>query len=63
MFLQPGTRLIKARASQAKGKLKEIAGKLTGDKSTEYKVKAEKPGGKAEAKYGDLRNDASKATK
>jgi uncharacterized protein YjbJ (UPF0337 family) len=54
---------VKGSASEAKGKVKEVAGKATGDKSTEYKGKAEKHGGKAQAKYGDLKSDAKKTTK
>jgi uncharacterized protein YjbJ (UPF0337 family) len=54
---------VKGRTKEAKGKVKEVAGKVTGDKSTEYKGKAEKHGGKIQGKYGDLKNDARKATK
>lgn len=54
---------VKGRANEAKGKVKEVAGKLSGDKSTELKGNVEKHGGKAEAKYGDLKSDARKARK
>jgi len=54
---------VKGRANEAKGKVKETAGKLTGKKSTELKGKAEKHGGKVEAKYGDMKSDAKKKTK
>lgn len=54
---------VKGYANAAKGKVKEVAGKVTGDKSMEYKGTAEKHGGKAEAKYGDLESDTKKATK
>jgi len=54
---------IKGRADEAKGKIKEVTGKVTGDKSMEYKGKAEKHGGKTEAAYGDLKRDVKKATK
>ncbi|MFC2991154.1 MULTISPECIES: CsbD family protein [Halomonas] len=53
---------VEGRAHQAKGKVKEIVGKLTGNKETEYKGKAEKQGGKAESKYGDVKEDVKKAT-
>jgi len=54
---------IKGRANEAKGSLKEVAGKVSGNKSTEVKGKIEKQGGKAEAAYGDLKSDIKKATK
>lgn len=54
---------VKGRAHEVKGKVKEVAGKVTGDKELEYKGKAEKQGGKAEAGYGDLKRDIKKSTK
>ncbi|MDZ7750604.1 MAG: CsbD family protein [Gammaproteobacteria bacterium] len=54
---------VKGRANEAKGKGKEVAGKVTGDKSTEYKGTAENLGGKAEAKYGDVKRDAKEGKK
>lgn len=54
---------VKGHAKEAKGKVKEVAGKLIGDKRMEYKGKAEKQGGKAEAKYGGFKRDTKKATK
>ncbi|MFO7953446.1 CsbD family protein [Thioalkalivibrio sp.] len=53
----------KGHGKEAKGKVEELAGKATGDKSTEYKGKAEKHAGKAQAKYGDIKSDAKKKTK
>lgn len=53
---------IKGRASEAKGKIKEVAGHATGNKTMELKGKTEKHAGKAEAKYGDLKSDAKRAT-
>ncbi|MDI5919870.1 CsbD family protein [Halomonas sp. LR5S13] len=40
---------------EAKGTVKEIAGRVTGDNELEYKGKAEKQGDKAELGYGDLK--------
>lgn len=36
---------VKGHANEAKGNGKEVAGKVAGDKSTEYKGKVEKPSG------------------
>jgi uncharacterized protein YjbJ (UPF0337 family) len=52
---------VEGRAKQAKGKVKEMAGKVTGDTELEYKGKAEKQGGKVEASYGDLKRDIKKS--
>lgn len=54
---------VEGRVDEAKGKAKETAGKVTGDKSTEYKGKAEKHGGKAKAAFGDISEDSKKAGK
>lgn len=51
---------VTGRKDEAKGKAKEAAGKMTGDRSTEAKGKAEKNVGKVEAKHGDLKRDAKK---
>ena len=53
---------VKGYANKAKGKIKEVVGKVTGDKSTEFEGKAEKLGGTAEAEYGDLKSDVKEAT-
>jgi len=44
-----------------KGKLKEETGKALDDPETTIKGKAEKTGGKAQATYGDLKEDLKKA--
>lgn len=36
---------VQGHTNEAKGKVKEVVGKVTGDKSTEYKGKAEKHAG------------------
>lgn len=51
---------VKGHANEAKGKVKEVIGDLTGDESMEYKGKAQKNAGKAEAKYGDFKSFANK---
>lgn len=54
---------VKGHTDEAKGKVKEVVGKVTGNKSMEYKGKAEKVAGKTEAAYGDLKSEVKKATK
>ena len=51
---------IKGRTQEAKGKIKEVAGKITGDKTLEIRGTAEKTGGKIQAGYGDLKRDIKK---
>ncbi len=51
---------VEGRTDQAKGKVKEVAGKATGDKSTEYEGKVEKRGGEAETVLADINEDAKK---
>jgi uncharacterized protein YjbJ (UPF0337 family) len=47
---------IKGSAEQAKGKLKEVAGKVTGDSKTEAKGKADKVKGKVRNTVGGLKD-------
>ena len=42
---------------QAKGQLKEVTGKVLGNKDLEYKGKAEKALGKVQESYGNLKKD------
>ena len=48
---------IKGRIKETKGAVKEVTGKLTGKKSLEQKGKLQKTAGKAQAGYGDIKND------
>lgn len=48
---------------EAKGKIKEEAGKLTGDKKTEGEGTAEKVGGKVQNAVGGVRDKARDALK
>jgi uncharacterized protein YjbJ (UPF0337 family) len=48
---------IKGRAQDAKGKVKEIAGKLVANKKLERKGQIEQAGGKIQSGYGDLKED------
>jgi len=47
---------IKGAAEQAKGKVKEQAGKLTGDKKLETEGKIDKAAGKAQNTVGGLKD-------
>ena len=47
---------IKGSAEQAKGKVKEVAGKLTGDAKLEGEGKAEKTKGKLRNAFGGLKD-------
>jgi uncharacterized protein YjbJ (UPF0337 family) len=49
---------IKGSAEQAKGKVKEVAGKATGDKKLQGEGKAEKVGGKIRNAVGGLKDAA-----
>jgi uncharacterized protein YjbJ (UPF0337 family) len=51
------------RIEEIKGKAKEIAGRVIGDKEMEIKGKAQNIGGKSQAAYGDLKADLKKAVK
>ncbi len=48
---------VKGRMNEAKGKAKEIVGKVTGKASTEMKGKAEQVAGRTQAAYGDTKED------
>jgi uncharacterized protein YjbJ (UPF0337 family) len=45
------------RIDEAKGKVKEVTGKLVGNDELELKGKIQKSGGKVQATYGDLKQD------
>jgi len=47
---------IEGAGHEAKGKIKEVAGKVTGDKKTEAEGTAEKIGGKVENTVGGIRD-------
>lgn len=52
---------VKGRIEQATGKVKEVAGKVTGDKELEQEGKVQNVGGKVQAGYGDLKEDITTA--
>jgi len=54
---------VKGRVKEAEGKVKEVAGKLVGNETLEAKGKAQKILGKAQAKFGDVKQDVKVAKK
>jgi uncharacterized protein YjbJ (UPF0337 family) len=48
---------VKGRVEEAKGKAKEVAGKMTGKTTTEMKGKAQQVAGRTQAAYGDAKQD------
>ena len=54
---------VKGRVKEAEGKIKEAAGKLVGNEKLEAKGKVQKILGKAQAKFGDVKQDIKDAAK
>jgi len=52
----------KGRLDEVKGKAKEVAGKVTGDKHLEHKGKIQNAGGAVRAGFGDLKEDIKKVS-
>jgi uncharacterized protein YjbJ (UPF0337 family) len=52
---------VKGRIEEATGKVKEVAGKVTGDRELEQEGKVQNIGGKVQAGYGDLKEDIKTA--
>jgi len=48
---------LKGRTNEVEGKIKEVAGKVTGDKKLEVKGKVQGIVGEAQAKFGDVKKD------
>jgi uncharacterized protein YjbJ (UPF0337 family) len=48
---------VKGRIEKAKGKVKEVAGKMVGDKDLERKGKMQHIKGKVQAGYGDTKKN------
>jgi uncharacterized protein YjbJ (UPF0337 family) len=51
---------VKGRAEEAKGKIKEVAGHVVGNKDLEFEGNVEKNTGKLKAGLGDLKEDIKK---
>jgi uncharacterized protein YjbJ (UPF0337 family) len=54
---------VNGRVEQAKGSVKEAAGKVVGNKNLEAEGKVDKLAGKTQAAYGDLKKDVKDAIK
>ncbi len=52
---------VKGRVTEAKGKIKEVTGKLVGNEKLEAKGKVEKIAGKAQATFGDVKKNVKDA--
>ncbi len=52
---------VKGVAKQAKGSVKEAAGKMTGDRETQAEGTADKVEGKVQKGYGDAKDSVKKA--
>ena len=48
---------VKGKIEESKGKIKEVAGKVLGDDEMEIKGNVQKNVGKAQAGYGDIKQD------
>ncbi len=53
----------KGRVKEVEGKVKEFAGKLVGNEKLEVKGKIQKILGKAQAKFGDVKQDMKNSKK
>jgi len=54
---------VAGRVEQAKGKIKEVAGKVTGSEKLESEGVADKAAGKVQSTYGDVKEKAKDAIK
>ena len=54
---------VKGREEEAKGKVKEVTGKVIGNKSLEAEGEVEKNLGKGQAVYGDAKQDLKDSVK
>jgi uncharacterized protein YjbJ (UPF0337 family) len=54
---------VKGRAKEAEGQIKEVTGKLVGNERLEAKGKVQKTVGKAQAKFGDVKQDVKEGNK
>jgi uncharacterized protein YjbJ (UPF0337 family) len=54
---------VRGRIKVAKGKIKEVAGELLGDKTLQAKGKSQNILGKAQAKFGDVKQRVKQTAK
>ena len=50
---------LKGRVKEVRGAIKEVVGKLLGNKELESRGKLQKTAGQVQSGYGDLKNDVS----
>ncbi len=54
---------VKGRVKEAEGKIKEISGELVGNETLKAKGRIQKNLGKAQARYGDIKQDVKDIAK
>ena len=54
---------VEGRVNEAKGKFKQVAGKIVGNEKMEEKGRVQKILGKAQAKFGDVKQDLKDSKK
>jgi len=54
---------VEGRVKEIKGTIKEVAGRMVGNESLEAKGNVQKVVGKAQAKFGDVKQDVRDAKK
>ena len=54
---------VEGRVKEAKGKIKEIAGTVVGNEKLEAKGKVQKTLGRAQARFGDVKQDIKDSKK
>jgi uncharacterized protein YjbJ (UPF0337 family) len=54
---------VRGRIKEAKGKIKEVAGKLLGDRTLQARGKSQTTLGKAQAKFGDVKQRVKESSK
>lgn len=54
---------VKGRVEQGKGNVKEVAGKVVGNKKLETEGQVDQAAGKSQATYGDVKEDVKDTVK
>ena len=54
---------VEGRVKEAKGKIKQVAGRIVGNEKMEEKGRVQKILGKAQAKFGDVKQDLKDSKK
>jgi len=53
---------VKGRVEQVKGKIRKVTGSVVGNQTLEQKGRVQEMVGKAEASFGDLKDDLKKSS-